>query len=152
MKAKILFALSLGFVLALTLLVLPFNDNALLRLAFAADTYGNDINYVEIWEGNVLRANFTASGGSVRVNASAVLTFNVSIRLNSTLAASTSEAVSYTAVYMNITGVWSNVELNNTSVQLTGSYYYLVERGVLAANSLSEGQTYDCRVLYKAYY
>ncbi len=143
----------------LTIAVLTFaffswrNHGAtLIVYANPSDIYGNDINYIEVWEGNVLRANFTASGGTVRVNASAVLTFKVSIRLNSTLAVSTSEAISYTAVYMNITGIWTNKEFNNTSVQLVGSFYYLIEQGVLNANSLNEGQTYVCSVLYKAYY
>jgi len=129
-----------------------FSHDGFVSLVFAADSYGNDIKYIEVWEGNTLKANFTASGGTVRVNASNTITFNVSICVNSTLVSSTSEAVSYTAVYMNITGIWTNVELNNTSVILNGSFYYLIEKGVLNPGTLSEGQTYDCSVLYKAYY
>jgi hypothetical protein len=132
--------------------LLGFSHDDFVSLVFAADSYGHDIKYIEVWEGDMLKANFTASGGSVRINASNTITFNVSICLNSTLASSTSEAVSYTAVYMNITGIWTNVELNNTSVVLNGSFYYLIEKGVLNAGTLTEGQTYDCSVLYKAYY
>jgi len=128
-----------------------FSHDGFVSLVFAADSYGNDIKYIEVWEGNTLKANFTASG-TVKVNASNTITFNVSICLNATLVSSSSEAVSYTAVYMNITGIWTNVELNNTSVVLNGSFYYLIEKGVLNAGTLSEGQTYDCSVLYKAYY
>ena len=142
--------------LILILLTLPFlNNNAtILFFAYASpsDVYGNDIKYIEVWEGDTLKANFSSSGGTIRVNASYIITFNVSICINSTLVSSGSEAVSYTAVYMNITGIWTNVELNNTSVVLNGSFYYLIEKGVLNAGTLSEGQTYDCSVLYKAYY
>jgi hypothetical protein len=132
--------------------LLGFSHDGFVSLVFAADSYGNDIKYIEVWEGNTLKANFTSSGGTVRVNASNTITFNVSICINSTLVSSTAEAVSYTAVYMNITGIWTNVELNNTSVVLNGSFYYLIEKGVVNAGTLTEGQTYDCSVLYKAYY
>jgi len=136
----------------LVLALFGYSNDGFVSLVFAADSYGNDIKYIEVWEGDTLKANFTSSGGTVRVNASNTITFNVSICINSTLASSTSEAVSYTAVYMNITGIWTNVELNNTSVVLNGSFYYLIEKGVINAGTLTEGQTYDCSILYKAYY
>jgi len=142
----------LCLILAFTLL--SMNNLTLVKVAYAnpADGYGDDILYIEVWEDTTLKANFTSSGGSVRVNASKTITFNVSICFNSTLASSTTEAVSCTAVYANITGIWTNVELNNTSVQLNGSFYYLIEKGVLSPNTLSEGTTYACTFLYKGYY
>jgi hypothetical protein len=149
---KKLLLLTVFSVLVLLMVMMPRNSTNLYVYGSPADSYGNDILYIEVWEGSTLKANFTVSGGSVSVNASNTITFNVSICLNSTLASSTSEAVSYTAVYMNITGIWTNVELNNTSVVLNGSFYYLIEKGVLNAGTLTEGQTYDCSVLYKAYY
>ena len=118
----------------------------------AVDSYGNDINYIEVWEGDTLKANFTSSGGTVRVNASKLIRFVVGIQFNDTLASSTAEAIDYTRVYMNITGVWTNMELNNTSCQLSGSWYYLKEEGNLTAGTLSEGETYECSVLYQGYY
>jgi hypothetical protein len=152
MKVK-LSLLTVFSVLVLLALMMPRNFTNLYVYGSPADSYGNDILYIEVWEGNTLKVNITTSSGvSVRVNASNTITFNVSICLNSTLASSTSEAVSYTAVYMNVTGVWTNVELNNTSVVLSGNFYYLVEKGVLNAGTLTEGQSYDCSVLYKAYY
>ena len=151
MKVK-LSLLTVFSVLVLLALMMPRNFTNLYVYGSPADSYGNDILYIEVWEGNTFKANFTSSGGTVRVNASNTITFNVSICLNSTLASSTSEAVSYTAVYMNVTGVWTNVELNITSVVLNGNFYYLVEKGVLNAGTLTEGQSYDCSVLYKAYY
>jgi len=117
----------------------------------AIDSYGDDINYIEVWEGDTLKANFTSSG-TVRVNASKLIRFVVGIRFNSSLAGSNQEAIDYTRVYMNITGVWTNEELNNTSCQLSGSWYYLKEEGNLTANTLSEGETYECSVLYQGYY
>jgi len=118
----------------------------------AVDSYGDDINYIEVWEGDTLKANFTSSGGTVKVNASKQIRFIVGIQFNDTLASSTAEAIDYTRVYMNITGIWTNVELNNTACQHSGSWYYLKEEGNLTANTLSEGETYECSVLYQGYY
>jgi len=102
-----------------------------------------------------LRANFTVSGGSVRVDAHKQIKIVVSVRLNSSLASSNSEAIDYTKVLVNITDgssyVWLNKELNNTSCVLSGNYYYLREEGLLAEDSLSEGVTYEVSVKYEAY-
>lgn len=116
------------------------------------DVYGNDINFVEVWEDTALKLNFSSSGGTVKVDAGKTLKFVVGIKFNSTLASSSDEAVSYTRVYMNISGVWVNKELNNTSVVLSGGFYWLKEEAILAANTLSEGQTYECSILYEGDY
>ena len=138
------------------LLTLPFlNDHAtILYFTYASpeDVYGNDITHVEIWEDGVLKANYTSSDEVVRVNASKTIKFVVGIKLNSTLASSQNEAIEYTKILMNITGIWTNKELNNTSCTLANGFYWLKEEGILSPNTLSEGQTYDCSVLYKAYY
>jgi len=149
-------------IIVLLLTLTLWNNSVNIRVVFASptDVYGNDINYVEIWQFNgttwVLKANFTASGGSVRINDNQQVKFNVGIRLNSTLASSTAEAVSYTRVLMNITFdgtfVWQNVELNNTSCVLVGGFYYLVETGTWNTNLPVAGKTYACTVLYQAYY
>ena len=148
-------AIFVSILLFLLVFSLNFGDLSVLRLVYAADSYGNDINYVEVWEDSVLRANFTVSGGSVRVDAHKQIKIVVSIRLNSSLAGSNSEAIDYTKVLVNITDgsnyVWLNRELNNTSCVLSGSYYYLKEEGLLAENSLSEGVTYDVSVKYEVY-
>jgi len=138
------------------LLTLPFLKNHVTILYFAyaspEDAYGNDITHVEVWEDDVLKANYTSSGGSVQVDASKTIKFIVGIKFNSTLASSESEAISYTQILMNITGIWINKELNNTSCTLANGFYWLKEEGILSPNILSEGQTYGCSVLYKAYY
>ncbi|MGP3705246.1 MAG: hypothetical protein ACKD6O_08160 [Candidatus Bathyarchaeota archaeon] len=122
-------------------------------VALAVDSYGNDITFVEVWEDASLKANFTSSGGSVSVNASKQIKFVVGAKFNSTLASSQSEAVNYTRVYMNITGVWTNVLLNNTGVSgPSGGFYWLSWEGILAPNTLSEGQTYGCSIVYQGYY
>ena len=118
----------------------------------AVDSYGDDINFIEVWEGDTLKANFTSSGGTVKVNASKQIKFVVSIKFNSSLASSNTEAVDYTKVLMNITGIWTNEELNNTSVVQSGDFYFLKEEGILASDTLSEGETYECAVLYQGYY
>jgi hypothetical protein len=153
MKRRIL-TLACFAVLVLALLMIP-QKWTFLHVVYASpgDAYGNDIKFIEVWEGNTLKANFTASGGSVRVNASKAITFNVTIWFNNTLASSQSEAVSYTRVYLNITGVVTNAELANVKVSgPTGGFYILVERYVVAAGTLSEGQNYECTFKYQGYY
>lgn len=131
-----------------------------IRLVYAADSYSNDIGFVEVWQYNTtawtMLANFTTTGGSVRIHDSWATNFTVGICINSTLVSSTSEAIAYTRIYMNITdggSVWNNAELNNTSCSLSGSYYYLTEQGHWNATGKPEtGVTYACSVLYQAYY
>lgn len=139
------------------LTLLPFT---LVHLVYAADSYGDDINFVEVWQHNGtdynLLANFTSTGGSVRVHDSWVINFTVGIKMNSTLVSSTSDAITYTRVYMNITdggSVWTDVELNNTACSLDGDYYYLTEQGHWNETGKPEaGVTYACSILYQAYY
>lgn len=130
-------------------------------LVLAADAYGDQINYVEVWQWNgtayVLRANFTSTGQSVRVEDNHVIKFVVSIKFNSTFASSQAEAISYTRVYMNITNggtIWNNEELNNTECTgPTGNFYYLKEEGIW--NSTGKpvaGVTYACSIVYQGYY
>lgn len=135
----------------------------LLHFVWAADSYGNDIISIEVWQYNTtnwnLLANLTSSGGSVRVHDSWEINFTVQIKFNDTLAASTSEAIDYTNVTMNIThGTgptydWTNVELNNTSCQDIGNFYFLKEQGHWhETGKPQEGITYECAVLFKGYY
>jgi hypothetical protein len=142
--------------LILIFLTLPFlkDHSTILYFAYASpsDAYGNDVTHVEVWEDDTLKGNYTSSEGSVRVNASKTIKFVVGIKFNSTLASSQSEAINYTQVLMNITAIWTNKELNNTSCTLANGFYWLKEEGILSPNTLSEGQTYDYSVLYKAYY
>jgi len=151
MIRKIAAVLMISLVLILCFLTQPKHT------VFAVDSYGNDINFIEVWQYNgtdyILLANFTSSGGSVRVHDNWVINFTVGIRFNSTLASSTAEAISYTRVYMNITGIWINVELNNTSCTLIGNYYYLTEQGHWNQTGYPEaGVTYTCSIVYQGYY
>lgn len=156
LKRKFL-VLTLILPLLLLSLLMMRNDT---MIVYAADSYGNDINFVEVWQHNGtaynLLANFTVTGGSVRVHDSWVINFTVGIKMNSTLVSSTSDAIAYTRVYMNITDggtIWNNVELNNTACSLSGSYYYLTEQGHWnATGKPSAGVTYACSILYQAYY
>ncbi|MEM3579221.1 MAG: hypothetical protein QXL54_03235 [Candidatus Bathyarchaeia archaeon] len=156
MMAKLKVLVPVGLLLAVLFTTLLYH-NCGTWLVFAADTYGNQIDFIEVWEDTTLKANFTSGGGSVSVNASKQLKFVIGIRFNSTLASSQSEAVAYTRVYMNITYngnfVWQNKELNNTSVSgPSGGFYWLKEEGILPPNTLSEGKIYACSVLYQGYY
>lgn len=158
LKRKTLLAVPLAMVLCVTILFCQ--RGTFLSFVFAADSYGNDIYCAEIWQYNGtawnLLANFTSTGGSVRVHDSWAINFTIGIKINSTLVSSTSEAIAYTRVYMNITdggSIWTNEELNNTSCSLDGDYYYLTEEGYWnEAGEPVAGTTYACSVLYQGYY
>jgi len=134
------------------------NDLPMFHLVYGSDLYGNDIQFVEIWQYNGsywnLIKNFTSSGGNCRVHDGWVTNFTVNIKFNNTFASSTSEAIDYTRVYMNISeSVWTNEELNNTSCSLVGDFYILEEEGHWNQTGKPEsGVTYECSVLYQGYY
>lgn len=146
-------------ILLFALLLQPFNVT-LIQMVWAADVHNNDILWVAVYQWNgsawVLRNNFTSSGGSTRIHHEQVVNFTVRIKLNSTLASSTTEAVSYTRVYMNITNggsIWTNEELNNTAATLSGDFYLITEEGIWNETGKPvAGTTYSCTVDYDAYY
>jgi hypothetical protein len=124
-------------IVVLIFALLSYHNGTFLNLVYAADSYGNDINWVAVYQWNgtayVLRWNITSSGVTYRITDNQTTKFVVNIKFSSTLASSTVEAISYTRVYMNITDggtVWLNEELNNTSCTLVGSFYILNENGV----------------------
>jgi hypothetical protein len=100
--------------------------------------------------------NWTSSGESIRVVDSLPLKFYVGISFNSTYASSSSEAISFTRVYMNISdsgSIWVNEELNNTSCVLSGDYYYLEELAAWNQTGKPEsGITYAFSTRYEGYY
>lgn len=161
-KRNLLLACSLIFLLIFITCLPFFPTSPFNKIGFCspADSYGNDINFVEVWQYNGtawnLLANFTTTGGSVRVHDSWATNFTVGIMINSTLVSSTAEAIDYTRVYMNITdggSIWNNAILNNTSCSLSGNYYYLTEQGHWnETGKPSAGVTYACSILYQAYY
>lgn len=154
------YALIVGAFLLLSLLARRAPIVPRFTIVWAADSYDNDIDYIEVWQWNgsawELIANFTASEGSVSVVHEQPINFTVGIRFNSTLADDAAEAVSYTRVYCNITNggsVWTNEELNNTSSSLVGSYYRITEQGYWNMTGYpAEGVSYTVRFLYEGYY
>lgn len=135
-----------------------FPQNQPFMLAFASDSYGDDINFIEVWQWNssqyVLEANFTSTGGSCLVEEDQPIKVVVSIKFNDTLASSEAEAISYTRVYMNISvGIWTNEELNHTSCVHNGDFYWLKENGIWNQTEYPmAGVTYECSILYQGYY
>ncbi|MGP3705242.1 MAG: hypothetical protein ACKD6O_08140 [Candidatus Bathyarchaeota archaeon] len=156
--------LALLVVTCLLMAFLVFKSGTFIHVAFAspADMYGNDINYVEVWQWNgaswILKCNISTSGGSYRVDADKPLKFIVSVRFNSTLASSQSEAVEYTSVYMNITYdssyIWTNQLFENLDVNgPSNGFYWIREYAVWNATGYPQaGVTYACSILYRGYY
>jgi hypothetical protein len=152
MKVKLLLLTVFPILVLSMLIMMPRNLTNLYVYASPGDAYENDIVSIAIYEDSTLKANFTASGGSVSINASKTITFNVTIKFSTSLASSQDEAIQYTRVYLNITGIVTNAELTNVACWVSGSYYYLVERYAVNPGTLSGGQTYACSVLYQGYY
>lgn len=153
-KTLLLVAISIAL---LMIALFSHPNGTFIKLVYAADAYGNDIQYVEIWQWNgtvwILMHNLTASGGTYRINDNQPTKFVVNIKFNSTLATDQTQAIDYTRVYMNITAVWTNVELNNTSCVLVGGFYILKEQGLWNVTGQPQaGVTYACTVLYQGYY
>jgi hypothetical protein len=152
-------AVLLGCLIGVSLLVETQPD--FIYIVFAVDAYGNDLDYISVYQWNTtgtphwtLRANFTATGGTVRVEAAKALNFTVAMRLNGTLVSSTAEAILYTNIKMNITtGIWTNKELNNSACSYSAPYYRLRETGKwnVTAEPVA-GTTYQASVKYFAEY
>jgi hypothetical protein len=148
-------------VLAIASLVVMFlfvPQIGFVNVAWAA-TDGMDIDFINVYQSDgvdwVLRANFTSSGGSVRISDSQETRFEVGYKFNKTLAGSEAYAYSNTTVTMNITvGIWNNVDLNTTIVtgQSDATYYYLIRQGDWNATLPVGGTTYTCTFLYRGYY
>lgn len=125
---------------------------------YCADAYGNDITHITIFQNGSMLVNFTATDGSQRVSDGIQIDFEVYIKINSSLVASSAEAISYTRVNMSImnvntTYVWNNVPLNSSATAtLIGSYYYHVKYGNWTASLPEAGVTYNCTVVYQAYF
>jgi hypothetical protein len=152
-------------VLACMILLIAFaistNRNSL--LAFAADSYGNDITHVEVWQFNttqdILKANFTATAESERIHDTWSTSFIVGVKINSSLVASSAEAISYTRINMTIIRtdtsayIWNNVPLNNSATAtLVSTFYYTTKIGNWTSSLPESGVTYNCTVVYQAYY
>ena len=123
------------------------------------DAYGNVICWLCVYQyngtaWNLLLNHTTDSNWTQRVVHSQPINITVQWRLNNTLADDAAEARSFTRVYMNLTGVWTNEELNATgSVTSDASYYYGVELAYWnQTGKPTTGVTYDVATRYEAYY
>jgi len=160
MKGKILLASLISLILVLSFVSLLDKGSF---LAFAADSYGNDITYIEVWQYNgtadTNKANFTATAGSARIVDSWSTSFIIGVKINSSLVASSAEAISYTRVNMTIIRtdtsayIWNNVPLNNSaSATLISSFYYTTKIGNWTSSLPASGVTYNCTAVYQAYF
>jgi len=130
-------------------------------LAYGADSYGQDIYCVEVWQYNSTHwnmvKNFTSTGDYTRIVDSLHTAFIVKSYLNETLYSSTAEAISYSRVYMNITCsnstvIWSNVLLNNTACSLASPKYVLYECGNWTSSLPEPSVIYNCSVSLEGYF
>jgi len=150
--------LSVALILIILMAVLPGSPFTVLVFA---DSYSNDINNIEVWQYNGsawnLLANFTTSGGSVRIHDGYETSFIVQVKLNTSLASSASEAHSYTRVNMSITDggtIWPiSTMLNDSGTpSSSGGFWYVKKLGNWTSSLPSPGVTYSCNATFQAYY
>ena len=123
------------------------------------DAYGNVIMNLTIhqWNGTLwelLQTVTTDTNWTQRVVDSQPINITICWRLNKTLASTTTLARTYTRVYINISTIWTNNEMNYTgSVSSDATYYYGYERAYWNQTGKPEsGVTYDVATKYEAYY
>lgn len=127
--------------------------------AWQADSYGNTLVYVEVWQWNSssqweLRGNLT-NEGTVRIFHNQNTNFILCVKANSTLIPTVSN--DYLRVYMNIThqngtAIWQNAQLNYTSHTTADGFRWVKYEGVWTTALPEEGVTYNCVVDYRQYY
>jgi len=156
-KPILAFGLIAVFCLA-SIIDTQFPGSMFVLTVYGADSYGNDITHIHVYQNGSLLVNFTATGGSQRINDSVSMHFEVYVKINSSLVSSEAEAISYTRVNMSImnvntTYVWNNVPLNSSgTASLVGSYYYHQKYGDWTSSLPVAGVTYNCTVVYQAYF
>ena len=99
------------------------------------DAYGDRIFEVSVWQNNIMKGNITYNnytlGVQVKVDALTATQFNCTVKLNSTFAASTAEAITNTRVYINITYTNGTVIISTTEMTdyaatgPTSNFYYV---------------------------
>jgi hypothetical protein len=134
-----------------------------INLAWAADAYGQDIEWIHVVQYNGtawnLVKNFTATAGSERILAGYQVNFTVAVRLNYTFAGSSSDASSFSRVNATIStggtplSGWSNVPCNQTVTPTqNGTYWYVWFYANWTSPTPVGGNTYNCTFLYQAYF
>lgn len=139
------------------------SPNSFIELGFCGDLHNNDFRNIAVYQYNGtatnLVKNFTATGGSERILDSQPIDFEVVVKLNLTLASSTSEAKTFTRANMTITRtdtsvkIWDNVALNQSAtVTSDANFYYVTFLGNWTSVLAVAGVTYNCTTVYQAYY
>lgn len=152
-------AIALSLVL-LSALSLAFPHAFFIGVVWAADSYGNDIEWIDVSQYNTTSwnqvYNFTGNG-TTRIHDSWETSFLVQFRVNKTLMTE-AEVLTYCSVnctitHQNSTLIWDNVALNVTGSTTSDATYYYAQRLGNWTSSLPEaGVVYNCTFVYKAYF
>ena len=132
-KQKLVFATIIATCLIFALVFSPFNmANLKVFASGTSDLYGDRIYEVSIWQNSIMKGNITYNnytlGVQVKVDAQILTRFNCTVKLNSTFASSTSEAITNTRVYINITYtngtvIISTTEMTDYTAEVNGDFY-----------------------------
>ena len=158
-NALSIFAITLLSILALMNTNQKYSLIKSVKAIGTPDAYGNVIMNLTIhqWDGDsweLLQTVETDTNWTQRVVDSQPINITVCWRLNITLADDITEARAYTRVYINITTIWTNNEMNATgSVTSDVDYYYGYELAYWNQTGNPEsGVTYNVATRYEAYY
>jgi hypothetical protein len=168
MKKRLLFTSIIAITLVLMALF-SFNqghfivfavDNTAFRNVYVVQYQYNDSN----WDGI---ANFTAVGESARIVANQPINFTIQVTLNNTYASSSSDALTFTWIGMNVstgglissggtavTG-WNNQTLNNATSAVSygaNSDWLVTKCGNWTSTLPAGGTTYTIQITYEAEY
>jgi len=132
------------------------------------DSLGNSISSISFWQNGTGSWNIVADAEdfnytsmvNMSINAQQWTVIKVLAVLNASLASSSSDALSKTAIYINVTGVATNAEPLTGAATLWGGYWHLT--WYWTSNPFSPPVTpiwlpttssnYTVSVLYRAYY
>ena len=134
-------------------------------VVWAADSYGDDINDTLVstqFAGGWIQLQDLSGNGSCSINASQPMSFIVTVKINGSLLAvsSAGQADSNTRVNMTIVQadnasniIWNNLTLNSTGTpSFTAPYWYVAKLGNWTSSLPLSGVTYNCTIVYQAFY
>ena len=134
-KQKLVFATIIATCLMFALVFPLFNmTNFKVFASGTSDLYGDRIYEVSIWQNSIMKGNITYDnytlGIQVNVDAQVLTRFNCTVKLNSSFASSTNDALTNTRVYLNITYtngtvVIDTVEMTDYSANFLDNFYYV---------------------------
>lgn len=120
------------------------------------DSYGNQIDYVRIFQGGqqvytITYSNYT-SGMTIDIDANVITYLTIEVSLNETLVVGNPQ--DFSRVYLNVSTIYTNLLVPSTGYSGPVAGFYSVTFGSSTTTEWTTGTdiTYECSVRYEAYY